>query len=119
MKQFLSLLVIIFCVTLAVVIGNRMSSEAMAVVVGVVCGVAASIPVSILILLVSNRLGRQQEPAARAQPMSPYGHAYPPVVMIAPFGQGYGLQPPAMASPAYNLMPQQPRQFQIIGDEAE
>ncbi len=117
MKTFVSLLIIIFCITLAVVIGNRMSTEAMAVVIGVVCGVVASIPMSIIVLLVMGRLGRQPE-ATRAQGMPAYGNAYPPVVIIGAGGQGYGLHQPAMPPPGYAMMPQ-PRQFQIIGDEAE
>jgi len=50
-----------FVVTLAVVIGNRMSVEAMAVVVGVVCGVAACIPVSLLLIFVLNRGSRKEQ----------------------------------------------------------
>jgi hypothetical protein len=41
---------ILFSVALAVVIGNRMSTDAMAVVVGVACGVLASIPTSLLMI---------------------------------------------------------------------
>jgi hypothetical protein len=41
MKKFLYLAGIAFVVTLAVVVGVRMSPDAMAVVVGIVCGVLA------------------------------------------------------------------------------
>jgi len=48
MRRLLGLTVLAFAVGLGVVVGYRMSSEAMAVVVGVVCGVLASIPMSLL-----------------------------------------------------------------------
>jgi hypothetical protein len=69
-----------FVVTLAVVMGMRMSVESMAVVVGVVCGVAAGIPVSLLILVASSRRVNQaddwRQRSANRQA------AYPPVVVI-------------------------------------
>jgi len=116
MRNFLLAVVVIFCVTLAVVIGNRMSTEAMAVVIGVICGVAASIPMSLLILVVTSRAGRGNDQATSQ------GRAgYPPVVVIQggqPFqvGQGYAPYPPAVMNP---LGSGQQRQFTVIGDEPE
>lgn len=82
MSRVLALAVIAFSVTLAAVVGNRMGGEAMAVVVGVVCGVAASIPMSLLILLVVNRSKRQQEdPGAQVAQLRPQGN-YPPVIVV-------------------------------------
>jgi hypothetical protein len=107
------LVILVFAVTLAVIVGARMSTEAVAVIVGVVCGAAAGIPVSLLILLVSNRRSRQMDdemhhPAGRA--------AYPPVVVI----QG-GTPAQERLPPAYyptNAATYQPseRQFRLIGD---
>lgn len=47
-----------FCVTLAVLIGQRLSDQAMAVIVGSVIGVVASMPMAALILFM---LARQRE----------------------------------------------------------
>ncbi len=116
MRNFLIAVVVIFCVTLAVVIGNRMSTEAMAVVIGVVCGVAASIPMSLLILVVSSRAGRSNDQAMTQ------GHgSYPPVVVIQggqplPAGQGYAPYLPALM---HNQGSFQQREFTVVGDEPE
>lgn len=44
-----------FAVTLAVIVGQRLSAEAMAVMVGVVAGVAASIPTSLVVVWFATR----------------------------------------------------------------
>ncbi|GAF73842.1 unnamed protein product, partial [marine sediment metagenome] len=94
-----------FAVTLAVIIGQRMSTDAMAVVVGVACGVLASIPTSLLILAVSGRRGEREVRQRRD---------YPPVVIVNPgSNQPRYLQPPFQAP----LMQVQQRQFHVIGDE--
>ena len=116
MKKLAALALIAFVVTLGVVIGQRMSTDAMAVVVGVVCGVAAGVPTSLLIVFVTGRRwkeGQQAEGVQRAQ--------YPPVVIVNP-GQGAGnlgqygqynggayFSPPAP--------PSTPRQFRMAGED--
>ncbi|MCP4540107.1 MAG: hypothetical protein GY832_23465 [Chloroflexi bacterium] len=72
-----------FVMTLAVVIGNRLSDQALAVLAGAVCGVGAAIPTSLLVVAVTRRqdgVRGVQQPAAQPQ------NAYPPVVVIAPPG---------------------------------
>jgi len=44
-----------FAITLAVIVGQRLSSEAMAVMVGVIAGVAASIPTSLIVVWFATR----------------------------------------------------------------
>ena len=105
MKKVAIAAVIAFAVTLAVIIGKRMSTEAMAVVVGVACGVIASIPTSLLILAVSNKRGEREVRQQRD---------YPPVVIVNPGNnQPRYLQPPFQAPPIQT----QERQFRVIGDE--
>ncbi len=105
MKKVVAVAFIAFIVTLAVIIGRRMSTDAMAVVIGVGCGVLASIPTSLLILAVMNRRGEREIPQRRE---------YPPVVIVNPSSnQPHYLQTPF---PAPMLQPQQ-RQFRVIGDE--
>ena len=74
-----------FGVTLALVVGNRLSDEALAVLAGAVCGVGAAIPTSLFVFAVSRRRDE-----ARTQPAAsnPYQGSYPPVVVIAPPGAG-------------------------------
>jgi hypothetical protein len=117
-KQALVLFGILFFVVLAIVVGQRLSTEAMAVVVGVVCGVVASVPVSLGLLLLLGRLpglrasGRSEEPARRRD--------MPPVVVVTP-----GAAQPVW--PGLNYMSTSPwsmgqplgreRNFRIIGEE--
>lgn len=112
MKTLLGLAAIGFCVALAVIVGYRMSAEAMAVVIGVACGVLASIPMSALILIVMQRQGaRRSEELTWQQQRN-----VPPVVVIqggTPMSMSRPEMPlfqPPMVSPA-------PREFKVIGEE--
>jgi hypothetical protein len=109
MKTVIALILIAFTVTLAVVIGGRMSTDAMAVVIGIVCGVGASIPTSLLIMAVTSRRETKEE---RGQA------SFPPVVIVNPGNPGgqapNHYQPPPLP-PA--LSQGSPRQFRVIGQE--
>jgi hypothetical protein len=107
-RTFAGVTGIAFAVTLALVIGNRLSDEALAVLAGTVCGVGAAIPTSLLIVTITQRAPKQ---APADQP-----NAYPPVVVIAPPGSGQqtnawnGL-PPSMVPPVE-------RSFSVVGGAA-
>lgn len=104
MKKVVAIAFIAFAVTLAVIIGQRMSSEAMAVVIGVGCGVLASIPTSLLILAVSGRRGEREA----------WRPNYPPVVIVNPGNS----QPHYLTPPLPTPLTQPPeRQFRVIGEE--
>jgi hypothetical protein len=114
-KQMVAVLGLVFAVTLAVIVGRQMTTEAMAVVVGVVCGVAAGIPTAVLLLVAMTRRDslRSREDAARQAPAN-----YPPVVVI----QGGGMQPqqPALTGgywPAPSAAPLVGRQFHVVGGD--
>jgi hypothetical protein len=78
-----------FAITLAVVVGQRLSSEAMAVLLGVVAGVAASIPTSLIVVRIATRsLASKVESAPRAEPV----RAEPRIVVMQ--------QPAPVSSPA-------------------
>jgi hypothetical protein len=116
------LLVLAFIVTMGVVVGTRMSSDAIAVLVGVVAGVAASIPCALLLMAVTRR--RDPEPAERQEDVYPKHYqearrAVPPVIVVTPgnasaqplpYGGGYSHQLP---------QPQPQRQFRVMGNEEE
>jgi hypothetical protein len=114
LRQILVGLGVVFVIALAIVVGKQMSAEAMAVVVGVVCGVAAGIPTSVLLLVVFSRRDRQrlEEPHQSQRQRN-----YPPVVVIqggssqALPGQhaGYWPAPPTATSAS--------RQFNVVGGE--
>lgn len=118
-----------FVVTLAVIVGQRLSAEAMAVMVGVVAGVAASIPTSLLVVWFANRAlltsrATMEMPAPVPAPR-PAPHAEPPqqILVMAPPANLPAAYQNAMPYPintgigAYATMPAAPtaRQFTVIG----
>lgn len=98
-----------FGVTLAVVIGVRLDQAALAVLVGVVCGVGASIPTSLLIV---SLLRRQEMKNQRARRERREVTQSPPVVVVAPPNVPQLPQPMNWAEPAPTR-----RQFTVIGEE--
>lgn len=122
-----------FAITLAVIVGQRMSSEAMAVLLGVVAGVMASIPTSLIVVWLATRalpkldeapriVPRPQPEAERAesrrvivmQPPAPgHGCGWPPPQYAWPNGWPY----PAVAPPL--PYPSTPRKFTVIGGSGE
>lgn len=120
-KKWIGAGIVLFLITLAVVIGLRMSNEAMAVVIGVIFGVAASIPTSLIVVAVAWRRERAvnngNSPVRR-----PAQDALPPSVVIVNPG-GMGTAGP-YRQPAYLPQPdlqwgQSPRQFRVVGDPDE
>jgi anti-sigma factor RsiW len=115
LKVFAGLVALTFAVTLAVVIGNRLSDQALAVLAGAVCGVGAAIPTSLLVVVVSRRRDERRVPLS-AQPSMQHG-VYPPVVVVAPpggqqrVGDWNALSPPLTAPT--------PRQFTVVGGAPE
>ena len=105
-KRLIGLAILAFSITLAVIIGRRMSTEAMAVVIGVACGVLASIPTSLLILAVIRRGDQQVE---WRQPTSPS----PPVIIVQG-GEPRRLELPELPRPAPRWQ-STPRQFEVVG----
>ena len=114
MKRAATIVAAAFAVGLAVVIGNRMSADAMAVVVGVVCGVLASVPTSLLLLWA---LGRRQGEGADGQARNGMGGPYPPVVVVNPGSSGYGGPGYGPPTPRLEPPPGEPRSFRVVGDE--
>ena len=109
-KIFAGLVTLAFAVTLAAVVGNRLSDEALAVLAGAVCGVGAAIPTSLLIVAVSRRRDERQ-----VQAPAPQRSSYPPVVVVAPPGVqqrpgGWNALPPSLNAPMQ-------RHFNVVGDE--
>jgi mannitol-specific phosphotransferase system IIBC component len=113
-KIFLGVVAVAFTVTLAAIIGQRLSDQAISILAGAVCGVAASIPTSLLIIWVSRKQQQQDSSQSNRQMQG----VYPPVVVV---------QPPAqMSSGAHqqqtylpsNLQPTS-REFTVVGGEME
>ena len=121
MRNGIVLVGIAFAVTFAVIVGQRLSDEAMAVVVGAICGISASIPVSIGFVIAATRhwgreergddsVGRRYD---EPRPQQPIIVVAPPQQLQSPynFNQGQYYFPPSAPPPGA------PRDFKIVGDE--
>lgn len=132
MKKVIIPMMLGFGVTLALVIGQRLTTDAMAVVLGVAVGVAASVPTSVLLMALLRRATReaswQADPPSARPDMRAYAlpapQAPPQVIVIDPaayarqaFQQGYPLPPPALADGGATLGGLRPRR--VIGLEEE
>ena len=127
MNRIVALSLLAFSITLALLIGQRLSDQAMAVIVGSVIGVAASMPMTavVLWLTVRSRDGaRYAAPFARSE-SAPRDEA-PRIMLIQPQpyvaphypqyqqpAQGAYLNPP---SPMAHY-PRPAREFKIVGQE--
>src|SRR5260221_13077998 len=87
----------VFSITLALIVGQRLSAEGMAVVIGVIAGVAASIPTSLLVVwfMGHNAGSRTILDAAPAPARQPEPE---PRVVVMP-------APQPQAQPAYAQLP--------------
>ncbi len=111
LKLFAGLAAMAFAVTLALIVGKRLSDEALSVLAGAVCGVGAAIPTSLIVVAVSRR---QEEPRRRERqhPMPQQG-SYPPVVVVTPqsgqqWPNNWNSLPPSLAAPME-------RNFTVVG----
>jgi hypothetical protein len=77
MRYGLFLAGVALAVASAVYVGQRLSTEALAVVIGIVCGVLAGIPAAVLLLVVSRRHEGGEHEGTPGVPV-----AYPPVLMV-------------------------------------
>ena len=138
-KQLIILLAVAFMVTLGVVVGARLSSDAIAVLVGVIAGVAASIPCALLLMAVTRRREEEFKTPSFHEP-DPYSRqptyhdsrpAPPPVIVVTPGSSPQQLAPWANSPGNWQSVPdyqaggyQSPahaqRRFRVMGyDEQE
>lgn len=105
----------VFCIALAVVLGKRMSADAVAVVVGVVAGVAAGLPTSVLLLVLLTRRD-QQAGRQKVATGSWDNQQYPPVIVVQGTPQALS---PAARDPYWQAGDGAavPRRFRIVGGE--
>ena len=123
MKRGVVIIGAVFAAALAVAVGSRMSADAMSVVIGVGCGMLASVPTSLVLLWV---LARRGPGADRGGPAGMGSGYFPPVVVVNP-GPGYGVPAYGAASHAFPAgsypaagpaaLPAGPRSFKVVGDE--
>jgi hypothetical protein len=128
-KRLIPLVLLGFGVAMAIIIGQRMSTDAMSVVIGVAVGVAASVPTSLLLvaLLRKERSGYDR---AIGQDMSREAgwNAYPPalpqqpnVIVLDPsqFVMSRGPQFQAPLPPAEVASDGGMRRLRVVGSDDE
>ena len=106
MKRSFLIISVVFMITLAVIFGFRASADAIAVVIGVILGVAAGIPTTLLILFVLMRQNGKSDASVQQS-------SQPPVIVInaGDKPQAYTPSPPALLPP-----PNGGRKWTVIGD---
>jgi len=115
----------VFVVAIAAAVAKQLSSEAMAVIVGIVCGIGASIPTSLVMLYLLSRQ-EQAEEREEQQRQTAAPPSAPTVMIVNPAGgmmgqpffpqQGMGQYYPPMSIP----MNANGRQYYLLGsDEAD
>lgn len=114
MKRFVYVMMGLFTVTIASILAFRMTADAMAVIIGIILGMVATVPTSLLLFYML----RQRE----TQPVDPrqqqYGGHYPPVVVVNPPGQQNGYSNSwGQGSPSSLPAPGE-RSFKVVGQEA-
>jgi hypothetical protein len=126
MRQLVGLIAVAFMITLGVVVGTRLSSDAIAVLLGVIAGVAASIPCALLLMAVTRRREQAYEPPDEdgPEPTLDVGRydagrydprrAMPPVIVVTP-GNAAPQQVPPWASWDEALPARTGRQFRVMG----
>lgn len=118
MRRLIGLSLLAGIVTLAIIIGQRMSTDAMAVVIGVVFGVAASIPTSLLIALAARGSRRHDPPYRRDdyQPSPPAPQIYVVNPGQMPAGPAQSAQPALPQPPGGYFMAEPARRYKVVGD---
>ena len=132
-RNALYMFLLVFVITLALIIGWRLSDQAMAVIIGVVAGVAASIPTSLIVVWVALRsrlnaaaVAPRPAAAAPAEPQVIIIHSMPASPDSSPFRSGPSTgQRSLTALPAYappqaaglSSRPLGARNFTIIGGD--
>lgn len=106
--------VLVFAGILAVFIGTRLSEDALGLMAGVVLGVLASLPVSVLLFW---GLMRRSDPSNRRDEQQPM---LPPIINVGTPGSYFApWQQQHDYPPALPPAPDQARQFKEVGAEYE
>ena len=115
-KRVATLVGLLAVILLGVAVAKRLSSDAIAVLIGVAAGVGASIPTALLLMAVTRR--REQEPEYERR-YDDHRQSAPPVIVVAPGSvpQMMGQYPGAYPQQLPPVSGQ--RQFRVMGYDEE
>jgi len=124
MKKLIVPLMLGFGMVLALVIGQRMSTDAMAVEIGVAVGVASSVPTSLLLvaLLRRERALTSLQGGSEAGGASLRGQAQPPSVVVLSAGDLMGARreaPQVPLPPVGMVQDGGLRRLRVVGEDEE
>ena len=108
MKRSFLIIGTTFVITLVVIFGIRVSADAMAVVIGVFLGVAASIPTTLLLVYMLTRQPNKLDRTTQSMPPQP------PIFVINASDKPQPYSPPVLPLP-YPLT-ENGRKWTVIGD---
>lgn len=120
MGKIVGLAIVAGGVALAVVIGQKMSTDAMAVVIGVAVGVVASIPTSLLVMAAMRRGQQPYTPPPREFDYERPRNSQPQIYIVQP-----GQQPGLLGGQQQSQLPppwgaQAPsRRYRVVDDDGE
>ncbi len=130
MKTALLLIVLVFVGVIAWQIGEKLSSDAISMGLGVLFGMLAGLPAALLVLAGGRGRngGRQANAQSRSEMQSyqpPYG-AQPPIIVLTGQGMappqqssGYGTGQPSHAQPGWTPEHRPERHFKVVGETEE
>lgn len=91
-KRFIALVGIVFAITAGVIVTQRLSTDALALLIGLTAGIAVMVPLVALLIYVWRRQDMRRQEERRRMPQTP-----PQVVVVSPPAlPGYGTNRPAM-----------------------
>lgn len=128
MKKFIIAAVLLFCAASGWGVGQRLSSDALSMAIGVVFGILAGIPAALLVMAASRRRDRQPDPPKRMEGIPQSGGYQPPVIVVSPPMGGYaGGYPQGQQREMQGYLPTTPtfvdghgrREFRVVGSDED
>jgi hypothetical protein len=117
MGRVLAVIGSVFVITAGVLVGTKMSGDAVALIIGVIIGIVASVPTTLMFAyVVSRRNGDQIAGVGRVGTMGP--GQYPPVIVVNP-GTGMPTTWQQPQAPVGLPAPTGGRRFDVVGEIAE
>ncbi|MFN8474133.1 MAG: hypothetical protein U0822_18215 [Anaerolineae bacterium] len=118
MRSLVVACLVAFALGAGVAVAYRMQTEALAVVVGVICGVGVTIPVSLLIIYASRSARDEPKPPPSAPPAQ-QPQQTPQIIVVSPSLPHQNGQWPYPTYPATDpgALARPSRDFTIIGDD--
>jgi hypothetical protein len=108
----------VIVITLGVLVGTKLSSDSISLIIGVIIGVVASLPTSVLLIWAFTRRSSAEQMANARMGQMGSGQ-YPPVVVVNP---GMGMPTTWQQSQAPAMLPAAQtgqRRYDVVGELAE